>query len=107
MAGIKRVCSWACTVKTPKSPDTYSEILVSFEQNQQVVLNKTKNDITISGDVIEINLTQEETSNFESDSCCFMQVRCFADEYDAPGSAIFRIPVQRALSEEILGGDEP
>lgn len=107
MAGIRRVCSWACTVKTPKSPDTYSEILITFEQNQQTILNKTQEDVTISGDVIEINLTQEETAQFEGSSYCFMQVRCFADEYDAPGSAIFRIPVQRALSEEILGGDEP
>lgn len=107
MAGIRRVCSWACTVKTPKSPDTYSEILITFEQNQQTILNKTQEDVTISGDVIEINLTQEETALFEGNSCCFMQVRCYADEHDAPGSAIFKIPVQRALSEEILGGDEP
>lgn len=105
MAVIRRVCSWACTVKTPKAPSTYSEILVTFEQNQQVVINKTQDDITIGTEDIEIDLTQEETALLDGDSFCYMQVRCYASEYDAPGSAIFKIPVQRALSEEILGGD--
>lgn len=107
MTGIRRVCSYNCTVQTPKSPDTYTEILVTFEQNQQIIITKTQEDITINADTIEINLTQEETALFEGCSYCFMQVRCFADEYDAPGSAIFKIPVQRSLNEEILGGEEP
>lgn len=101
---IKRACSWQATIKTPESPDNYSSMLLQFQQKQRNILSKTEADLTIDGDYVVVNLVQEETALFSAGVPCFMQLRCYSSPTDAPGSAIWKIDVQDALNDQILGG---
>ena len=102
--GIRRACSYSATIKTPKDPSSYSEILVTFQQNKINMITKHESDLTISGDSIVVNLNQEETRQFNVGKPVLLQVRCYAAEYDAPGSAAWPLDVRPALDDTILGG---
>ena len=101
---IRRACSYSATIKTPKTPSSYSEILVTFQQNKTNLVNKHLEDLTVSGDSIVVKLNQTETKQFVAGKTAFLQIRCFAAEYDAPGSAAWPLDVRPALDDTILGG---
>ena len=101
---IRRACSYSATIKTPKDLSSYSEILVTFQQNKTNLISKHLEDITISGDSIVVKLNQTETKQFVAGKTAFLQIRCFAAEYDAPGSSAWPLDVRPALDDTILGG---
>ena len=101
---IRRACSYSATIKTPKTPSSYSEILVTFQQNKTNLVSKHLEDLTVSGDSIVVKLNQTETKQFVAGKPAFLQIRCYAAEYDAPGSAAWPLDVRPALDDSILGG---
>ena len=105
---IIRACSYNCSIKTPQAPSEYSEILVSFSQNQNTLINKALSDgdggLDTTADAVQVHLSQEDTALFEAPGVAYMQIRCYKSTYDAPGSKLFQIPVIPALNDEILGG---
>ena len=102
--GIRRACSYSATIKTPKDPSSYSEILVTFQQNKTNLISKHLEDLTVSGDSIVVKLNQTETKQFVAGKPAFLQIRCYAAEYDAPCSAAWPLDVRPALDDSILGG---
>lgn len=101
---IKRACSWQATIKTPEAPENYSVMLLTFQQRQRNIISKNKSDFTVNSDSVTVYLTQEETAQLTDKAPCLMQLRCFSSVRNAPGSAIWRIDVQAALDDIILGG---
>ena len=102
---IKRACSYQATIKTPKAPSTYSEILVTFQQDGLNLIQKTLADLETDENNVIVNLTQEETAKFIATVPAYLQVRCYAEEYDAPGSKVWPLDVLPALDDQILGGE--
>lgn len=102
--GIRRACSWQATVRTPTEPSNYSSILVAINQRGRNVIVKTKPDLSISTDGLNIilNLSQTETAQLISGINTYMQVRCYKSEYEAPGSQCWPIEVLPALDDRIL-----
>ena len=101
---FRRACSYQATIQPPEAPTTYSAVLVTFQQNGNNLINKTLSDLTIDGDVFVVNLTQEETAIFDDGKQAWLQIRCYASAYNAPGSAAWPIDVLPALNDQILGG---
>ena len=101
---IKRACSYQATIKTPKAPDTYSSILVTFQQDGVNLISKDLTDLTCDENYVIVNLNQEETKLFQATIPAYLQIRCYAGEYDAPGSKIWPLDVYPALDDQILGG---
>lgn len=101
---IKRACSWQAIIKTPETPSIYSEMLLTFQQKQRNIISKHKTDLTIDGDTVIVYLTQEETAQLTDKAPCLMQLRCYSSARNAPGSAIWKIDVQAALDDQVLGG---
>lgn len=99
---IKRACSYTATIKTPVVPSEYTAILVTFSQNGTNLIEKDETQVTLTDDAIVVNLDQTETKQFTACAKAFLQVRCFKSQYDAPGSAIWAIPVWPALNDEVL-----
>ena len=99
---FRRACSYEATIKTPVAPSHYSAILVTFQQGGVNLVEKSLSDLTVSGDNVVVKLTQEETALFEAKKNMYMQIRCYAAEYDAPGSKVWAIPVEAALNDEVL-----
>lgn len=103
--GIRRACSYQATFQTPKPPSSYSEILVTFSQDGQNLINKARYQLNVEEFTVTAQLTQEETKLFEAGRTAQIQIRCFGATYDAPGSAVFSVDVWPALDDRILGGE--
>lgn len=99
---LRRACSYEATIKTPVAPSNYSAILVTFQQNGVNLVEKTLQDLTLTATSIIVKLTQAETAQFEAKKKAYLQVRCYASTYDAPGSAVWDISVEAALNDEVL-----
>lgn len=113
MNEIKRACSYTTVIKSAIDPTEYTKILVTFAQDQQVVITKTENEMTVSSEGIVVELSQEETLQFRPSlksvmgrrigSPVYMQIRAYKSTYDVPGSKQFEIEVLDTQSEEVLG----
>jgi len=101
---IRRACSYKASIRTPQPPVSYLDMLVTVAQNGVNVINKPKDTLLIDADTVTLQLTQEETAQFEAGVPAQIQIRCFAEVYDAPGSAVFTVDVLPALNDTILGG---
>ena len=102
---IKRACSYQATIETPKAPSTYSEILVTFQQGGVNLIQKGLADLETDENNVTVNLNQEETKRFVAAIPAYLQIRCYAEEYDAPGSKVWPLDVLPALDDQILGGE--
>lgn len=93
--------TYSATIQTPLAADNYSAILVTISQGRTTV-SKTLDDLTIDNGLVVVQLTQEETEDFTPGLPALMQIKCYRTETDAPGSAIWSIPVTPVLNEEVL-----
>lgn len=99
---IIRCCSYTAGIKTPIDPAEYSEILVTFSQDNKQLVVKRKAELTLQADAVKVQLTQQETSQFTAPGTALLQLRAYKSEYDAPGSRMWAIPVYPTSNEEIL-----
>ena len=102
---IRRACSYQATIQTPKPPSNYTDILVTVAQNGENLINKPRYLLEIGEETVTMQLTQEETLPFKANVPAQIQIRCFAEAYDAPGSAVWTVDVLPALNDTILGGE--
>ena len=103
---FRRACSYEATIKTPVDPSNYSAILVTFEQGN-VSVQKRLNELTLTSTTVVVKLTQAETALFTAKKNVYLQIRCYASTYDAPGSKIWALPVEDALDDVELPEVEP
>lgn len=93
--------------------ETFSEILITYAQNGEIVLEKHKSDLTFEscdcfgGKTVytaSIKLTQEETNLFSANpkGIVNIQVRAITENGDAIASDIMQISVQNVLNDEVL-----
>lgn len=100
--GIRRACSYKAVFKTPLAPSNYSKILVTVQQDGNNLISKNQSALTIGTDSVTLNLTQTETAQLEAGKRAFVQIRCYASAYDAPGSKAWPVEVWPALDDQIL-----
>lgn len=103
--GIRRACSYKVTFQTPEPPSNYSDILITFSQNGNILINKTRYNLLVEDFSVIAQLTQEETKLFTAGIPAQIQIRCFGGIYNAPGSNAFAVEVWPALNDTILGGE--
>lgn len=101
--GFRRACSYICRITPPEAPATYSDVLVTFQQNMTNLVTKDLTDLTVEDGAFIVKLTQAETKLFAAGVQAYLQIRCYAAEYNAPGSACWPIDVLPSLNDEILG----
>lgn len=109
---IRRACTYSVAITTPIAPSEYAAIEVTFAQDQEIVLSKTKDELTLSDEGVLVELTQEETKQFlpsikspmgeRQGGKVFMQIRAYTSMYDAPGSDCWSIDVADSLNTEVL-----
>ena len=111
---IHRAGTYPVTIKTPQAPSEYSSILVTFAQNQQIIVEKGTGDsgFSTTADAVEVTLTQDETLLFQPTvgspmggtraPLAYIQIRCYKSSLDAPASAVWPLEVYDALNQEVL-----
>lgn len=99
---LRRACSYQANIKTPEAPDTYSAILVTFQQHQQNLFNLDKSQLIIGEELVTVQLDQEQTRQFQAGVPAFLQIRAYKSQYEAPGSKVWTLDVYPALNDEVL-----
>lgn len=109
---IRRACTYSVAITTPAAPSDYVAIEVSFAQDQEIILTKTKDDLTLSDEGVLVELTQDETKLFlpsikspmgeRQGGKVYMQIRVYTSAYDAPGSDCWAIDVADSLNTGVL-----
>lgn len=86
----------------PFEASTIAELRVTYEQNGEIVLEKTETDCELSGNSVKVKLSQEDTLKFAvlKDTKIQLKIKNVSDEVLA--TTISSFAVDRVLNEEVL-----
>ncbi len=88
---------------TPLDLDLIDEVEIVYCQHGIEVLKKNKSMCSISGNIISVTLTQEETFLFTEFAVIEVQVRVLTNLGTVPACEILKLNCERCLSGEVLG----
>ena len=86
----------------PFEKDLLDDLRINYIQNKEKVLTKKKQDVEISGNDINLTLTQEETLLFKEGINVFVQVKIKTTEGLVLNSDIIEIRVDKSLDKEVI-----
>lgn len=86
----------------PFTADLLKAIEITYAQCGKVMLQKSMADCEIEGNVVRVNLTQEETLAMSNSMYVDIQMRVLTLQDDALASRIMRVRVEDCLSGEVL-----
>lgn len=87
----------------PTDPSTYKVIKITYAQNNRVVLEKVKSDLTFGeNNSATLQLTQGETKAFRANIPVQLQVRVLTAGNDVLASAEITVSVDDVLNDEVL-----
>lgn len=86
----------------PFSVAEIDEVEITYQQNEEVILQKYKNDCELDGKTISVTLTQDETFKFSHEEHADIQMRVLTKGEDVLVSNIIRVDCKRCLSDEVL-----
>lgn len=96
------------------NPDDFKTILITYAQNDRIVLEKGKDDLTITSEDVEgethyhasLKLTQEETKLFSLQSgktgSVYIQVRACDYDGNVVASNMIKVSLLDVLNDEVL-----
>ena len=91
------------TFVLPLSVDDVKTLLLTYSQNDNVVMEKEKDDLTATDDnTIQYVLTQEETLKFDASKSVQIQLRVLTHGGSALASRVFSVPCGNVLNPEVL-----
>ena len=79
-----------------------NKCLVTYSQGGRIVLEKTQDDISATGNTITIKLTQEETKKFSAYLRCNIQIRIITSAGDSIVSEELYVSVLDVLNDVVL-----
>jgi hypothetical protein len=90
------------TMTLPFNTDTIDKIRILYSQKDELILTKNTEDCTISGNIVTVSLTQEDTLLFKNDIIIEIQVRILFKDGTAAASDIFKTKADKLLEDEVL-----
>lgn len=96
------------TIET--DPSLFKRILITYKQNGAIVLEKTKDEISVAEEtedeetvyILSYRLTQAETKGFSMNFPVYVQIRALTFDGAALASDIVKIDVETVLNDEVL-----
>ena len=79
-----------------------AKILITFTQGDEIVIEKTKEQLSIDGTVVSFRFTQEETKKFDANKAVYIQVRFKDAEGNVSASKKIAAQVEDVLNDEVL-----
>lgn len=86
----------------PFAASLASVIQITYQQGNEIVLQKNTGDCTPDGNTVSVKLTQEDTFKFDARQDVMIQIRVLTAGGDALTSDIIRVSVGRCLDDEVL-----
>lgn len=81
---------------------TIRALRITYKQGEAVVLEKTEDDVTMSGTTIKVKLTQEDTYAFQANIPVQIQLKIKTTGQEVLASRIKTMSVAAILNEEVL-----
>lgn len=82
--------------------ETVNAIYITYKQNGQLRIEKSKEDIAFEDGYISVKLSQEDTLRFTNVGNLEMQIRFTDTQGNAYASNIITVPVDRILKEGVI-----
>lgn len=89
------------TFSLPIETNTIKSLLVTYKQGEDIVLEKTKEDCTLTGSTIKLTLTQEETKMFSPERVK-IQLRVLTNDNVSLASKVKTKTVEDVLNDVVL-----
>jgi uncharacterized protein YuzE len=98
---LRRLTTPTHTFALPFDASAVDKFLLTYAQDEAIVLEKTEVDMDVNGHVWGVKLTQEETKLFKPGTA-FAQIRVLMVGGDALASEPMRLWVDHVFNEEVL-----
>ena len=86
----------------PFSVDMIDEVEITYCQNGEEIMKKYAEQCTMEGKTISLQLSQDETFDFNEGHNVEIQLRVLTKGGDVYASDIFKVSCKRCLSDEVL-----
>jgi hypothetical protein len=87
----------------PRDLSEFRTILITYKQKGKIVMEKSKAELTIDGNVAKYVLSQDEANAFAAgDRSVSVQIRAVDNNGTALASRIFQMNVNDVLNDEVL-----
>lgn len=90
------------TFKVPLDFRSAQVVYITYKQEGQAKLEKSKEDMEITEDKIVLELTQQDTLAFSTIGDVEIQLRARFADGSAPASQIIKVPVCKILKEGVI-----
>ena len=90
-----------CTLTLPVDTSTLKTVRVTFAQGWHKIF-KTGADLTMEGNIVKVDLTQEETLSFADDKRVEVQLKALSNTGKILISNIHKDYMRRCIDEEVL-----
>lgn len=101
MGGV-RGATWHSEFELPFGEEYISVLEITYSQNGEIILQKRKEDCTIKGNIIYVELTQEETFLFDEKQLVDVQIKAKDPTGNAVSSDVISEFVYPSLSQKPL-----
>lgn len=98
---MRRGTTPTLTFTLPEEIDI-AEMYVTFSQNGKTVLEKSKDEVIIDGKIVVINLSQEDTLNFDDRATMKIQIRIRDISGNAMASDFIHARVDGILKDGVI-----
>lgn len=103
MNEIKRATTCPIEISLPFDyKDFVTRVLITFKQFDNIIIEKTENDISYNGNVITYHLTQEETKMFKPNVQAKVQARILTIDNEALATDEVYFMPRDVLNDEVL-----
>lgn len=90
------------TFTLPIGVDKIAKLRITYAQLGRIVLTKTEEDVTISGNTVSVQLTQSETLAFRDNRDVEIQIKALTKGGESLVSEIWRVDAGRCLDDEVM-----
>lgn len=90
------------TFNLPIDTENIKELEITYAQDGEIKLQKTKDDCECEGTVVTLQLTQEDTFKFHHRDYVRLQIRSKLNDGNVLESDIYEVDPKECLSKEIL-----
>ena len=78
------------------------ELYITYKQNNRTIVEKTKDNCTITNGIISVKLSQSDTLKLSAKYDCDIQIRVKTTEENAPVSEIVTVKVVDVLKDGVI-----
>ena len=90
-----------CTITLPFDTSTLKTVRVTFAQGEHKIVKKDA-DLTMEGNIVKFDLTQEETLSFADDKRVEVQLKALNNAGKIQLSNVHKDYMRRCIDEEVL-----